>query len=90
MTSKLNELKKLKMEVAIWKEQAAADKDARINAAMNGRRHNDEASKMIAAKLADAESELACFEFFNADAVETLNNKIEEERKTRIKSAMRS
>lgn len=90
MQDQINELKKLRANLALWKDQKYHDDQARQEAVMNGGRHNTEATEKIKAEIKKAEAALANFELWNYDAVEALDQNEAAEAKAETEQAIKS
>ena len=90
MEQQINELKALRSTVAIWEDQKYQDDQARQEAMMRGRRHNEKTTELVIAKLREAEAALATFEMYNYDVVDALEEQQAAEAKAKTDQAIKS
>jgi hypothetical protein len=90
MEQKINELKQLRSELAHWQEQKYYNDQARQEAMMDGRRHNEKVTDKIMTGLRNAEAELATFEMWNYEVVEALNEIEAAKAKAKTEAAIKS
>lgn len=90
MKQRINELKQLKAELAHWQEQKYYNDQARQEAAMNARRHNEKTTQIIDSKIKETSAALATFELWNYDVVVALSEIEAAEAKAKIEAAIKS
>lgn len=90
MNQQINELKQLRENVAIWEDQKYHDDNARQEAMMSGRQHNEEVTEKVIANLRKAEAALATFEMYNYEVVEELEEIEAAEAKAETEAALKS
>lgn len=90
MKEQINELKRLREEVAHWEEQKYYDDQAKQEVMMDGRQYDQSVTDRIITEMRKAQGNLSTFEMYNFEVVEALEEIEATEAKSETEAAIKS